>query len=77
MEVHPGQGANTDDVRTTQRLVRELYTTHTRVASILSGLYFRARLQGITGDCLGATNQITEVGLYITAVILLHLDLLR
>ena len=45
--------------------------------TLLSGFYFRARLQGITGDCLGATNQLTEVGLYITAVILLHLDLLR
>jgi adenosylcobinamide-GDP ribazoletransferase len=45
--------------------------------TLLSGFYFRARIQGITGDCLGATNQLTEVGLYITAVILLHLDLLR
>jgi adenosylcobinamide-GDP ribazoletransferase len=47
------------------------------LSSLLSGFYFRARLQGITGDCLGATNQLTEVGLYITAVILHHLDLLR
>ena len=45
--------------------------------TLLSGFYFRSRIQGITGDCLGATNQLTEVGLYITAVILLHLDLLR
>ncbi len=45
--------------------------------TLLSGFYFRARLQGITGDCLGATNQLTEVGLYITAVILLHWDLFR
>ena len=49
----------------------------TSLVTLLSGLYFRARLQGITGDCLGATNQVTEVGLYMTAVILLRFDLLR
>lgn len=49
----------------------------TSLVMLLSGLYFRARLQGITGDCLGATNQVTEVGLYMTAVILLRFDLLR
>jgi len=42
----------------------------------LSGLYFRRRIQGVTGDCLGAANQLTEVGLYLTAVILLRLGLL-
>jgi adenosylcobinamide-GDP ribazoletransferase len=49
----------------------------TTVVTLLSGLYFRARLQGITGDCLGAANQLTEVGLYLTAVILLRFGLLR
>jgi len=49
----------------------------TSLVTLLSGLYFRARLEGITGDCLGATNQLTEVGLYLTAVILLRFDLLR
>jgi adenosylcobinamide-GDP ribazoletransferase len=49
----------------------------TSLVTLLSGLYFRARLQGITGDCLGATNQLTEVALYLTAVILLRFDLLR
>jgi adenosylcobinamide-GDP ribazoletransferase len=49
----------------------------TTLVTLLSGLYFRARLQGITGDCLGAANQLTEVGLYLTAVILLHFHLLR
>jgi len=38
---------------------------------LLSGLYYRYRLGGITGDCLGATNQLTEVGLYLTAVLLI------
>jgi len=49
----------------------------TILVTVLSGLYFRARLQGITGDCLGATNQLTEVGLYITAVVLLQFIFLR
>ncbi|MGH9960272.1 MAG: adenosylcobinamide-GDP ribazoletransferase, partial [Pyrinomonadaceae bacterium] len=49
----------------------------TALVTLLSGLYFRARLQGLTGDCLGATNQATEVALYLTAVILLRFDLLR
>jgi adenosylcobinamide-GDP ribazoletransferase len=49
----------------------------TSLVTLLSGSYFRARLQGITGDCLGAANQLTEVGLYLTAVILLRFDFLR
>jgi adenosylcobinamide-GDP ribazoletransferase len=49
----------------------------TTFVTFVSGLYFRARLQGMTGDCLGAANQLTEVGLYLTAVILQRSDLLR
>lgn len=49
----------------------------TSIITLLSGLYFRTRIQGITGDCLGATNQLTEVGLYLTAVVLLRFDLFR
>jgi adenosylcobinamide-GDP ribazoletransferase len=49
----------------------------TTLVSLLSGLYFRARLEGITGDCLGATNQLTEVALYLTAVVLLRFSFLR
>jgi len=44
--------------------------------TVLSGLYYRRRLSGITGDCLGATNQLTEVSLYLMAVILSRFDLL-
>ena len=49
----------------------------TALVTLLSGLYFRTRLHGLTGDCLGAANQLTEVALYLTAVILLRFDLLR
>lgn len=47
------------------------------LVTLLSGLYFRARLQGLSGDCLGATNQLTEVALYLTAVILVRFAVLR
>lgn len=44
----------------------------TALVTLFSGLYFRRRLQGITGDCLGAAIQFTEVALYLTAVILVR-----
>lgn len=47
------------------------------IVTLLSGSYFRARLLGLSGDCLGATNQLTEVALYLTAVILLRFAFLR
>jgi len=42
----------------------------TAAVVIISGSYYRYRLNGITGDCLGATNQLVEVALYFTGVIL-------
>lgn len=48
----------------------------TVLVTVLCGVYYRARLNGITGDCLGATNQITEVSLYLTAVVLLRFNVL-
>ena len=39
------------------------------VVVLLSGLYFKRRLDGITGDCLGAANQLTELALYLTALL--------
>lgn len=35
-----------------------------------SGAYYRHSIGGITGDCLGATNQITEMAIYLTGVVL-------
>ena len=47
----------------------------TGIVTVLCGLYFRMRLQGITGDCMGAAIQFTEVALYLTAVILVRFEL--
>jgi len=47
------------------------------LVTVGTGLYYRARIQGITGDCLGATNQLTEIGLYLTALILLRFNFIR
>jgi len=49
----------------------------TSMLTLLSGLYYRARIQGITGDCLGATNQLAEIGLFLTALILLRFQLIQ
>ncbi len=35
-----------------------------------SGVYYQRRIRGVTGDCLGATNQITEVAVYLTGLVL-------
>jgi adenosylcobinamide-GDP ribazoletransferase len=42
----------------------------TMLATWFAGRYFRARLGGITGDCLGAANQLVELVLYLCAVAL-------
>src|ERR1043165_69093 len=49
----------------------------TGLVTLLCGLYFRLRLQGVTGDCMGAARQFTEVVLYLTAAIFAHLELPR
>jgi len=35
-----------------------------------SGAYYRSQIGGITGDCLGATNQLTEIAVYFAGVVL-------
>jgi adenosylcobinamide-GDP ribazoletransferase len=35
-----------------------------------SGLYFKSQIQGVTGDCFGATNQITEIAIYFYGALL-------
>jgi adenosylcobinamide-GDP ribazoletransferase len=36
--------------------------------TLLSGLYYRHRIGGITGDCFGATNQLCEIAVYLCGV---------
>src|ERR1700722_5208146 len=35
---------------------------------LFSGLYYRRRIGGVTGDCFGATNQLTEIAVYLCGV---------
>jgi len=46
-----------------------LLTVATGVAA-LTGAYYSRRIGGTTGDCLGATIQITELAIYFTGVLL-------
>ncbi len=36
---------------------------------VLTGIYYKRRIGGITGDCFGATNQLTEIAVYLCGVI--------
>lgn len=36
----------------------------------LAGLYFQKRIGGYTGDCLGATQQVTEIAIYLSVIAL-------
>jgi adenosylcobinamide-GDP ribazoletransferase len=38
------------------------------VITLLSGLYYRSQIGGITGDCFGATNQLAEIAVYVCGV---------
>jgi adenosylcobinamide-GDP ribazoletransferase len=35
------------------------------VVTFTAGTYFRRRLDGVTGDCLGAANQLVEIAVYL------------
>ena len=36
--------------------------------SLLTALYYNRRIGGITGDCFGATNQLSEIAVYLSGV---------
>jgi adenosylcobinamide-GDP ribazoletransferase len=36
--------------------------------TLVSGLYYSKQLGGVTGDCFGATNQLTEIAIYFCGV---------
>ncbi len=38
------------------------------LVTVLSGLYYRSRIGGVTGDCFGATCQLAEVAVYLCGV---------
>lgn len=40
------------------------------LVTVASGTYFRHRIGGVTGDCLGAANQVAEVAIYFAGVVL-------
>ena len=37
----------------------------TIIVTVLSALYYKRRIGGITGDCFGATNQLAEIAVYL------------
>jgi adenosylcobinamide-GDP ribazoletransferase len=38
------------------------------ITTAIAGWYFRNRLGGITGDCLGATNQLVELATFLAVL---------
>jgi adenosylcobinamide-GDP ribazoletransferase len=40
------------------------------VVTLICGLYFKSQIGGITGDCLGAANQLVELSAYLSLVAL-------
>ncbi|AXC14405.1 Cobalamin synthase [Acidisarcina polymorpha] len=40
----------------------------TLLIALLSASYYKRRIGGVTGDCFGATNQLTEIAVYLTGV---------
>lgn len=46
--------------------------TTSGLAAVWMARWFRRRLQGFTGDCLGATQQVSEIGFYLGAAVALR-----
>ena len=40
----------------------------TAILTLLTGLYYKKRIGGVTGDCFGATNQLAEISAYLCGV---------
>jgi adenosylcobinamide-GDP ribazoletransferase len=38
------------------------------VVTLVTALYYQSQIGGITGDCFGATNQLTEIAIYLCGV---------
>jgi len=38
------------------------------LVSLLSAFFYMRKLGGVTGDCFGATNQLTEIAVYLCGV---------
>jgi adenosylcobinamide-GDP ribazoletransferase len=38
------------------------------IVALLSGFFYLRKLEGVTGDCFGATNQVTEIAVYLCGV---------
>jgi adenosylcobinamide-GDP ribazoletransferase len=43
--------------------------TATVAVTLVSGLYYKSQIGGVTGDCFGATNQLSEVAVYLCGVL--------
>ena len=41
----------------------------TAIVAILTAAYYRSQIGGVTGDCFGATNQLTEIAVYLCGVL--------
>jgi adenosylcobinamide-GDP ribazoletransferase len=40
------------------------------VIAAASGFYYWRRIGGVTGDCMGATTQLTEIAIYLLGTVL-------
>jgi adenosylcobinamide-GDP ribazoletransferase len=40
----------------------------TLAVTLLTALYYQSQIGGVTGDCFGATNQLTEIAIYLCGV---------